>query len=311
MRDFLIRRLIQSVLLLWLVMTLTFVLVRLTPGGPEAAMLEQQGITKADVERMRARYGLNDPLPVAYVKWVGSALRLDFGRSYAYLRPPLDLIRERFWPTVQLQGMAWLIGMTGIPLGVAAAFYRGRPPDVVIRVFTVVGDATPNWWMGLVIIVVLASLTGWFPQGQGHGGPVDWLKHIIAPAIILGLGLVVAFARYTRSQVLEILGADHVRTARAKGLAERVVASRHVLRNALTPAVTIFGGALPFLIGGSALTEGIFNWPGTGRLFLEAALTRDYPLLLAIITVGTMATLAGTLLADLIYGLVDPRVRYR
>jgi len=134
--------------------------------------------------------------------------------------------------------------------------------------------------------------------------------HIIVPASILGLGLVVAFARFTRSQVLEILGQDHVRTARAKGLTEGVVTNRHVLRNALTPAVTIFGGLLPFLIGGAALTEGIFNWPGTGRLFLEAANTRDYPLLLAIITVATMATLIGTLLADIIYGFVDPRVRY-
>lgn len=310
MRNYLIRRLVQSALLLWFVMSLTFALVRLTPGGPDAALLQQEGIEKADIERMRERFGLDDPLPIAYTKWLGNAVRVDFGRSYHYSRPPLELIRERIWPTVQLQGMAWLIGMTGIPLGVLAAFSRGRWPDIVIRVFTVVGDATPNWWMALVIIVLLASVTGWFPQGQGRGTPGAWFMHIIVPAAILGLGLVVAFARFTRSQVLEILGQDHVRTARAKGLTETVVANRHVLRNALTPAVTIFGGLLPFLIGGAALTEGIFNWPGTGRLFLEAAHTRDYPLLLAIVTVATMATLVGTLLADIVYGLVDPRVRY-
>lgn len=310
MRTFLIRRLMQSALLLWLVMTMTFVLVRVTPGGPESAFLNQEGMEKADIDRMRERFGLNDPLPLAYTKWMGNAIRLDFGRSYHYLRPPLDLIRERIWPSLQLQGMAWLIGMTGIPLGVLAASYRGRPPDILIRIFTVVGDATPNWWMALVIIVLLSTYTDWFPQGQGRGNPGTWFMHIIVPASILGLGLVVAFARFTRSQVLEILGQDHVRTARAKGLTEGVVTNRHVLRNALTPAVTIFGGLLPFLIGGAALTEGIFNWPGTGRLFLEAANTRDYPLLLAIITVATMATLIGTLLADIIYGFVDPRVRY-
>jgi peptide/nickel transport system permease protein len=310
MRNFFIRRLIQSALLLWVVMSATFVLVRLTPGGPEAAMLQQEGITQEDVARLRERFGLADPLPVAYVKWVGNAIRLDFGRSYHYARPPLEVVKERLWPTIQLQGVAWLIGLTGIPLGLLAATYRGRPPDIVIRVFTVLGDATPNWWMALVIIVLLSTTIGWFPQGQGRGSLLAWFQHIIVPAFILGLGLVVAFARFTRSQVLEVLGQDHVRTARAKGLAENLVASRHVLRNALTPAVTIFGSLLPFLIGGAALTEGIFNWPGTGRLFLEAALTRDYPMILAIVTLGTVATLVGTLLADLIYGLVDPRVRY-
>jgi peptide/nickel transport system permease protein len=309
-RQFVIRRLLQSALLLWLIMTLSFVLVRLTPGGPEAALLNQEGIEAADIERMRERFGLNDPLPLAYAKWLGSAARLDFGRSYHYLRPPLDLIRERLGATLQLGATAWLIGMLGIPLGALAATFRGRPPDVAIRVLTVVGDATPNWWMALVIIVVLANTVGWFPQGQGRGGPGPWLAHIIVPAAILGLGIMVAFARFTRSQVLEVLGQDHVLTARAKGLTEPAVANRHVLRNALTPAVTLFGGLLPVLISGAAITEGIFNWPGTGRLFLEAAHTRDYPLLLAIITVLSVATLLGTLLADIAYGLVDPRVRY-
>lgn len=311
MRDFVIRRLIQSALLLWVVMSLTFVLVRLTPGGPDAAILEQPNIEPADVERLRERFGLNDPLPVAYVKWLGNAVRLDFGRSYHYLRPPLDVMRERLWPTVQLGATAYAIGLLGIPLGVLAALHRGRWPDLGIRVFTVVGDAAPNWWMALVIIVVLANLTGWFPQGQGRGSPGTWFSHIIIPALILGLGGVVAFARYTRSQVLEVLGQDHVRTARAKGLTEGAVARRHVLRNALTPAITLLGGLLPALISGAAITEAIFNWPGMGRLFLEAAFTRDYPLLLAIVTMLTLATLLGTLLADLLYGFVDPRVRYR
>jgi peptide/nickel transport system permease protein len=309
-RDFLIRRLIQSALLLWLIMTLTFILVRVTPGGPEAAFLNQEGMQKEDIERMRERFGLADPLHVSYAKWISNAIRLDFGRSYHYARPPLDLIRERLGPTVQLGGLAWLISMVGIPLGAYAAFHRSKPPDIVIRIMTVIGDATPNWWMALVIIVVLSSTIGWFPQGQGRGNPGTWFLHIIIPASILGLGGVVAFARFTRSQVLEVLGQDYVRTARAKGLVEQAVATSHVLRNALTPSVTIFGGLLPALIGGAAITEGIFNWPGTGRLFLEAAFTRDYPLLLAIVTCGSLATLVGTLLADIAYGLVDPRVRY-
>lgn len=310
MRDFLLRRLIQSALLLWALMTFTFFLVRLTPGGPEAAFLEQPNIERADLERMRERFGLNDPPHLAYAKWLLSLARLDFGRSYHYLRPPTEIIAERLGPTLQLGGMAYLIALLGIPLGVVAAFNRGRLADMAIRVFTVVGDATPNWWMALVIIVLLASFVGWFPQGQGRDGALDWLAHIILPAAILGLGGLVAFTRYTRSQVLEVLGQDYVRTAYAKGLPQLVVAHRHVLRTALLPAVTLLGSLLPFLVSGAVITEGIFNWPGMGRLYLEAALTRDYPLLLAIITLFTLATLLGTLLADLLYGFVDPRIRY-
>lgn len=310
MRQFLVRRLIQSALLLWLLMSFTFVLTRLTPGGPEGALLEQPNIDQADIERMRERFGLNDPLPVAYAKWVTSAIRLDFGRSYHYLRPPMEVIKERIWPTVQLGAFAYLIALLGIPLGVVAAMNRARLPDMAIRVFTVIGDAAPNWWMALVIIVVLSTLFGWFPQGQGRGGPDQWFLHIIVPALILGLGGLVAFTRFTRSQVLEVVGLDHVRTARAKGLTELVVIARHVLRNALLPVVTLLGSLLPALISGAAITEGIFNWPGMGRLYLEAASTRDYPLLLAIITLLTIATLLGTLMADILYGYADPRIRY-
>ena len=310
MRQFLVRRLIQSALLLWVLMTFTFVLVRLTPGGPEAALMEQRNIQRADLERMRERFGLNDPLPIAYGKWLASAVRLDFGRSYHYLQPPTEVIQGRLWPSIQLGAAAYLIALCGVPLGMFAALNRGKLPDLIVRVFTVLGDATPTWWTGLVIIVVLSTTTGWFPQGQGRDGPLDWLKHIIVPAMILGLGGLVAFTRYVRSQVLEVLGQDHVRTARAKGLIEFAVVNRHVLRNALLPVVTLLGGLFPALVSGAALTEGIFNWPGMGRLYLEAASTRDYPLLLAIITLLTIVTLLGTLMADILYGVVDPRIRY-
>lgn len=310
MRQFLIRRLIQAVILLWLLMTFTFVLVRATPGGPEAALLQQPNLEQADIERIRERFGLNDPLPIAYGKWLASAVRLDFGRSYHYLRPPMDIIGERLWPSVQLGLMAFGIALLGIPLGVYAALNRGKAPDLVIRFFTVVGDATPNWWMALVIIVVLATTIGWFPNGQGRDGPLSWFQHIIIPAAILGLGGMVLFTRYVRSQVLEVLGQDYVRTARAKGLVELTVTRRHVLRSALLPVVTLMGGILPALVSGAAITEGIFNWPGMGRLYLEAAYTRDYPVLLAVLTLVTAATLLGTLLADIAYGWVDPRIKY-
>jgi peptide/nickel transport system permease protein len=284
--------------------------VRLTPGGPDAALLQQPNIEKADIERMRERFGLNDPLPVAYGKWLVSAARLDFGRSYHYLRSPTEIIAERLGPTLQLAALAYAIALLGVPLGVYAALHRGKLPDLITRFLSVLGDATPNWWMALVIIVVMSSTIGWFPNGQGREGPVSWFQHIIIPAVILGLGTLVAFVRFTRSQVLEVLGQDHVRTAHAKGLRNAIVVNSHVLRNALLPAVTLMGGVIPALISGAAITEGIFNWPGMGRLYLEAANTRDYPLLLAIITFTTVVTLLATLIADLAYGWVDPRIKY-
>jgi len=309
MHKFLIRRLIQSALLLWLLMTFTFFLTRATPGGPEAALAEAPKYTAEEKARIKARFGLDDPAPVAYVKWISSAITLDFGRSYYYLRPPFDIIKERIWPTVQLGLVAYLFAFIGIPLGVIAAFNRGRLPDVGIRTFTVLWDSMPTWWTALVIITILSITIHWFPQGQGRDGPIDWLTHIIIPAAILGFGGVVTFTRYLRSQVLEVLGQEYVRLARAKGLPEYVVIGRHILRNSLLPVITLMGGFLPGLLSGAALMEGIFRWPGMGSLYLEAAATRDYPLLLAIITMLTIATLIGMLMADIAYGMVDPRIR--
>jgi peptide/nickel transport system permease protein len=221
----------------------------------------------------------------------------------------MDVIKERIWPTVQLGLLAYLFAIIGIPLGVTAAFHRGKLPDIGIRVFTVLWDSMPTWWTALVLIVILSATIHWFPQGQGTGGPVEWFTHIIIPAAILGVGGTVGFTRYVRSQVLEVLGQDYVRVARAKGLPERIVVGRHILRNSLLPVITIMGGFLPGLLSGAALMEGIFRWPGMGQLYLEAASARDYPLLLAIITMLTLATLLGMLIADLTYGIVDPRIR--
>lgn len=310
MHEFLVRRLVQSALLLWVLMTFTFVLVRLTPGGPDAMFAENPRIDRAELERIRERMGLNDPLPLAYAKWLSGVLHLDFGRSYSYLRPPLEIMGERLGPTVQLSLLATLIGFLGIPLGVIAALQHRTVTDLGIRAITVMAQAAPHWWVALVLIVLLSTTVGWFPQGQGREGLVDWFVHIIFPAVILATGGIVVFSRYVRSQVLEVIGQDYVRTARAKGLMELAVIQKHIVRNALLPVVTLMGGVLPGLISGAVLIETIFSWPGMGRLYLEAALTRDYPLLLAIITLATIATMLGTLMADLLYGVVDPRIRY-
>jgi peptide/nickel transport system permease protein len=307
---FLVRRVLQSAALLLVVLTGIFFLVHLTPGGPEAALTENPRIGPDEVQRLRQSFGLDQPLIVQYARWLVSAAHFDFGRSYFYSRPTIDVIAERLGPTIQLGLTSYAIALLGIPLGVLAALNRGRLADTLVRLLATVGTAVPTWWLGLTSIVLLSSLTGWFPNGVGQGGPTEWLKYIIVPASVLGLVGLVTFARFVRSGVLDALGEDYVRTARAKGLTPLLVNSRHVLRNALLPVVTLLGGLLPSLLSGALITEYIFSWPGVGRLFYEAATSRDYPVVLGILTMTTFATILGTLLADLTYGLVDPRVRY-
>jgi peptide/nickel transport system permease protein len=292
------------------VMTASFFLISLTPGGPEAALMQNPRVSAETMQRMRERYGLDDPLPIRFGKWLLSASQLDFGRSYAYNLPVTDVIASRVWPTFQLGVLSYLVGLIGVPLGVYAATKRGRIGDNVVRLATVIGTSVPTWWLGLSIIVLLSSTIGWFPNGQGNGTFLDWARHIIIPSVLLGLGGLIGFTRFVRSEVLEVLNQDYVRTARAKGLDERDVQLAHVLRTALIPVVTILGGLLPSLLSGALIMEGIFNWPGMGRLFLEAANSRDYPLLLGMLLLGTVLTIVGAFLADVGYGIVDPRVRY-
>jgi len=307
---FIVRRLLQSVVLVFAVMTLSFVLINLTPGGPEAALIQNPRVSAETIQRMRQRFGLDDPLPVQYFKWMVAVAQGDLGRSYAYSLPVTEVIASRVWPTLQLGLMSYAFGLLGVPLGVYAASKRGALRDQAIRLLTVLGTAVPTWWLALSIIVFMSSTIGWFPNGQGSGSLGDWLKHIILPAILLGLGGLITFTRFVRSEVLEVLSSDYVRTARAKGLAEPVVQRAHVLRTALTPVITLLGSLLPAVLSGAVITETIFNWPGMGRLFIEAASARDRPLLLGMLLLGTVLTIIGTLLADIGYGLADPRVRY-
>jgi peptide/nickel transport system permease protein len=307
---FVARRLIQSAVLLFTIMTLLFGLVRLIPGGPEAALMQNPRATAETLQRARERYGLNDPVPIQYLKWLRNLAELDLGRSYAYQQPVTTIIAERAWPTIQMNLYSLVFALLGVPLGVYAARKRGQLPDIVIRVGTVVGTSVPTWWLGLSLIVLMSGTINWFPNGQGNGSLWDWFRYITLPAVLLGMGGLITFTRFLRSEVLEVLGQDYVRTARSKGLDERQVNNAHVLRNALIPVVTLLGGLLPGLLSGAVILETIFNWPGMGRLFIEAASTRDYPLLLGMLLIGTFLTIIGTLLADIGYGLVDPRVRY-
>jgi len=312
MTRYVVRRIIQSVFLLIGIATFNFVILHLAPGGPELVS-EDPRLPKDFAAQQRRDLGLDQPLPIQYVKWLGRAARLDFGRSFSDRRPVSDKIIERIPNTLLLSGTSFVIGLLGIPLGVYAALRRGRPTDHGIRFFAAIGNATPHWWLALIILLISARTVHWFPLGGtetiGDGSLLDRLHHLLLPALLGGLGGWISYSRLVRSQFLEVMNEDYVRTARAKGLAERRVINGHALRNAMLPVVTSFGGVLTLALSGALLFEYTFSWPGMGRLAFEAASERDYPVLMALTVVGAALVIVGNLLVDVLYTFVDPRVK--
>jgi len=312
MTRYIVRRLIQSVFLLIGVATFNFVILHLAPGGPELVS-EDPRLPKDYAAQQRRDLGLDQPLPVQYVRWIGQVARLNFGRSFIDKRPVTEKIIERMPNTLLLSGTSFLVGLLGIPLGIVAALRRGRAADHGIRLFAAVGNAAPHWWLALIILLISARTVHWFPLGGtqtiGNGSLFDRLHHLLLPAVIGGLGGWIGYSRLVRSQFLEVMNEDYVRTARAKGLADRRVIWSHVLRNAMLPVVTSFGGILTLALSGSLLFEYTFSWPGMGRLAFEAASQRDYPVLMALTVVSAALVIVGQLLVDVLYTFVDPRVK--
>ena len=316
MTRYVVRRTIQSIFLLIGVTVLSFAIMRLAPGGPA------QFIGGADNPRISSEYrrqleesfGLRDPLPLQYGKWLWNAVHLDFGRSYIDQRPVIEKIAERVPASFQLALASFLLGLLGIPLGVYAATHRGGFADQSVRFFTVVGNSVPHWWLGLMILVVSASTVRIFPLGGqytlGHDTLLDRLWHLALPSLIGALGGWIVYSRFVRAELLDVLGQDYVRTAQAKGLPRQAILWRHALRNALLPLATMFGGILSLVLSGSLLFEITFSWPGLGRLTVDAAYQRDYPLLMAVTLIGSFLVIAGNLLSDVSYAWVDPRVQY-
>ncbi len=310
MQRFIIRRVLQSLLLLWAVMSLSFLLVNIAPGGPDAALTQNPKLNAQQRAAIREGYGLNKPLYEQYGIWMSRVLTFDFGKSYTNPAPAIQQVGDRLLPTAELGLVSYLISMLGIPLGIYAARRRGKLGDNLVRFITVLGSCMPVWWLSLMVIILLANTVKWFPQGQGTGGIGPWFLNLIIPAALLSTGTLIAFTRFVRAETLEVLSQDYVRTATAKGLPAREIGRWHVLRNSLIPIVTLLGYFLPSLVAGAIITETIFQWPGMGQLYFKAASGRDMPVLLCILYISTILTIVGNLLADIGYGLVDPRVRY-
>lgn len=320
MRGYLLRRLLQAVPILLAATMLIFLVIRLAPGDPFTGMIDPQ-VDPRRYDELRQRYCLDCPLPVQYGRWLGSALRGDLGESIRFRVPVAGMIGQRLGPTLLLGLSAQLIAYgIGIPLGVIAARRADSLVDMAATVGAFAGISLPSFFLGLLMLrtfslggLHLLPSSGFRTPGGPESGLAAWVdigRHLILPAIALGVTGVASLMRYVRSAMVEVLRQDFVRTAQAKGLAERVVVYRHALRNAMIPVVTLMGLSLPSLVGGAIITESLFIWPGIGRLTYTALLERDYPVLMALNLMFATLTLAGSLLADIGYAAVDPRVRY-
>jgi ABC-type dipeptide/oligopeptide/nickel transport system permease component len=304
MRGYVVARLAQTALVVFLSLSAVFFMVRL--GGDPVVLFMPMDIQAKDVNEFRQRLGFNDPLAVQYARFMGGAVRGDFGESLRYRRPALGLVLERLPATLLLAGTALLLTLVvAVPLGVLSAVRRNSAVDHLSTLATVLGQATPGFWLGLMLIYLFSVQLRWLPTG-GMGT----LSHLVMPSIVLAAFYSARVARLTRSAVLDALNEDYVLTARAKGLAERDVVRRHAFRNALIPIVTVFGLELGGLLGGAVVTETVFAWPGVGKLTADAISARDYQVTQGVVLLLGAVFVGINLVVDLLYAVIDPRIRY-
>ena len=303
MHRYVVGRVLQAVVALLGVTCVAFLLVSLS-GDPAFILLTPEA-GEEQRAAFRKLYGLDQPLPVQYARYVSHVARGDFGRSFAFNRPAIQVVLERLPATLLLTATAVALGVgMGMPAGVAAAVKASGPLDRLVMALVLLGQSVPTFWLGLLMIRIFAVNLRWVPV-SGHGT----VLHLVMPAVALGLYLAALLARLTRSEMLEALAEDYVRTARAKGLSERVVTVAHALKNALLPIVTLIGLQLGALLGGAVVTETVFAWPGIGSLVLDAILRKDYPVVLAAVELVAFGFIVINMALDLLYGYLDPRLR--
>jgi peptide/nickel transport system permease protein len=315
MGNYLIRRLLGIIPLLIGITVLVFLLVNAVPGNPVGEYILNPGTRPEDVERIKRSLGLDQPLYKRYFTWLGNVAQGDLGRSMKTFTPVRDDIMARLPNTLKLTVASFVLALLfSIPVGVYSAVRRNSWFDHIATVVSVAGVSIPRFWFGLILILIFAVRLGWLPSGgvasiRGDSGVVDQLKHLLMPAITLAIAEMAGWTRYIRGQMLEVIRQDYIRTAAAKGLRERVVIFRHALRNALLPLVTLFGLAIPEFFSGALIIETIFSWPGIGRLTFDAAVSRDYTTIMGTVLISSILVILGNLLADVSYGLLDPRVK--
>lgn len=323
MTNYAIRRVLQTIPILFIISVLLFIMVRSAPGGPLTAARRNPNISKEQIEAIEEKLGLNDPLPVQYGRWLGDMLKGNLGESIKFRRPVSEMISERIPNTLLLVGVSFLFTLLiAIPIGIWSARKPYSLFDYAVTTVTFIGQSIPVYWLGLGLIVIFyvtlknpISGEPFFPVGGMNtrgkeGDPLDTIWHLILPVTALSLGWIAWYSRFLRSSMLDVLHEDYIRTARAKGLKERTVHYKHALQNAILPLVTLIALDLPSLFAGALFVETIFSWPGMGRLFWDAAKGRDYPVLLGVVMITATLIIVCNILADLAYGWLNPQVKY-
>jgi peptide/nickel transport system permease protein len=304
MTTYILKRLVQVIPVLLGITIVAFVLVRLT-GDPTSIMLPPE-TPQETVEAFRREYGLDQPIYIQYFNFVWGALQLDFGKSLRYKEPVASLFLERLPATLELAAGAMAIAIfIGIPLGVLSAVKRNSPIDTVTRFLGLFGQAVPSFYLGLMLIMIVAVQWRMLPTG-GRGN----IEQLVLPAVTLGVHLLALTARFSRGAVLDVMRQDYVRTGRAKGLNERLLLTRHVMKNAMIPIVTVIGLQVGAMFSGAVVTETVFSWPGIGRLMVQAISTRDFPIVQATVMIVALIFVVVNLVVDLTYAWLDPRIKY-
>lgn len=323
MSRYFIRRVLQAIPLMIGITIIVFVMLQMTPGGPLAVGENPAGrgrVTEEDLQRLREQYGLNDPMYIQYLNWLGDLAQGDLGTSFNTGLPVLRMIGERLPTTLLVMGLAFTLTlMLSIPIGILAAVKRYSFFDYFTTSFSFLGIAIPGFWFAIMLIYLFSFQLGWLPSvgltdpradHTGFSGFWDRVTHLIMPVAVLALTSTANVTRYVRAAMLDVISQDYVRTARAKGLREQVVIWVHALKNAAIPIVTVLALELPDLFIGAVIVESVFAIAGMGRLFIESANLRDYPVLMGVLTIAAGLVIFFNLLADLLYGFLDPRIRY-
>ena len=337
MTNYIARRLLQAIPTIFGITLITYLIMLAAPADPITLLTFNPTTTPEDAQILRRQLGLDQPPLVQYVYWlVGNdwteidvdgdgegdirgtrrgLLRGDFGQSIQQRRPVLDLILERLPVTLQLTVSALVLGYSvGILLGVLAAVFYGSIIDRVVRVISVIGNAVPSFWLGLLLLLFFSVQLRWLPLGGtrsiGESNVIDSVRYMILPVTVLSFGTIATISRFIRAEILEVQSQDYIQTAYGKGLPSRTVIWRHIMRNALIPIATLFGAALGNLFSGAVVIEQVFSWPGMGRLLINAVIQRDFPVVMGTVVFSAVLYIVGVLISDVLYGVLDPRVRY-
>jgi peptide/nickel transport system permease protein len=325
MTAYVIRRLLWMIPILLGVSVICFALLKQAPGDPVLAIVSSSRdsgtvLTQADRDHLREQYGLNNPVYVQYFDWLELVVQGDFGLSTRSNQPVSDVLRSRLPNTIKLAGVSFVLTLAiALPLGIISAVKQYSKLDYFLTFFNFVGISIPQFWLGLMLVYIFAVELGWFPSTGMQGASVepgvwpefkDQFLHYVLPVTSITLVGIAGYTRFQRASMLEVIRQDYVRTARAKGLSERVVIFKHAWRNALIPIITLMGYVFVILVEGSVVVENIFSWPGMGQLAVLSLTNSDYPVVMAIVLLSATLILIGTLLSDIVYAIVDPRIRY-